>query len=479
MSKENTQHVYASSKKQKPVKADHQVFSQNNRRLNESATANTVTSMFTPKKNNLAKPSKAYETASGNKFMGSTQRSNLGEDDAKYLKSEDIERLADPKASMISLIEDLPSKNWEVQVNACNVLRSIALHDPHLLDSTFFRTTIKDLIKIAGSLRSSVCKNGLLVFQDLFGSWSKNLEFELESIINTLIKKGNEANIFISSEAEKSLLSMCANWNEQKVLSTLSSHAGNRSPLVKEKVAKCWEQIIIKLGKKFANFKEKDKLIDHIATYLSDASQEVRNNAKQAFSVLSNLFSKDEFESMIMKSLNEQKYNKVKEMLEKGFQTSMSDFNPTNQSFYKAGNQNTRRTVRGGASSNGFDNNAISKTPTKFKSSLIISKYQDNEKMSKSVIKPSPSAYSKRISVKSNNEYGDTPSRLSVNKTYGAINPNSSEIIKGGDQLNYTDSEDSKTMKSTPNNFKKQRRISRRNIRKLDDKSVPRPLDFR
>lgn len=99
--------------------------------------------------------------------------------------------------------------------------------------------------------------------------------------------------------------------------------------------------------------------------------------------------------------------------------------------------------------------------------------------MSKSVIKPSPSAYSKRISVKSNNEYGDTPSRLSVNKTYGAINPNSSEIIKGGDQLNYTDSEDSKTMKSTPNNFKKQRRISRRNIRKLDDKSVPRPPDFR
>jgi hypothetical protein len=185
-----------------------------------------------------------------------------------------------------------------------------------------------------------------------------------------------------------------------------------------------------------------------------------------------------------MKSLNEQKYNKVKELLEKGFHTSMSDFNPTKQSFYRGGsNRNVRRTVRNGASSIGFDINGISKTPNKKKSSLIFSKYQDNENMnrnmSKSVNKPSPSIYSKRTSLKSNNQYGETSSRLRVNNTYGVANPNSSEIIKGGDHLNYTDSEDSKTMKSTPNNFKKHRRISRKNIKKLDDVSVPMPPDFK
>jgi hypothetical protein len=168
ISKENTPHIYESSIKRKPVKADHQVFSAKNRKLSESATSNTVTADNSPKKSTYTRPRKAYETASGNKFMGSTQRSNMGEDDDKYLKSEDIERLADPKASMAKLIVDLPSKNWEVQVNACNVLRSIAIHDKQLLDSTFFRTVTTDLIKIAASLRSSVCKNGLLVFQDLF-----------------------------------------------------------------------------------------------------------------------------------------------------------------------------------------------------------------------------------------------------------------------------------------------------------------------
>jgi hypothetical protein len=84
------------------------------------------------------------------------------------LSSAEIEKLADPKGSMLAVSTDLASKDWEVQVNACNVLRSIAIHDKNLLNSTFFKVVLPDLIKIAASLRSSVSKNGLLVFQDLF-----------------------------------------------------------------------------------------------------------------------------------------------------------------------------------------------------------------------------------------------------------------------------------------------------------------------
>lgn len=197
--------------------------------------------MFTPKKaTKKASSTRAYETSSGKKFMRATQMSGLGgEDDNKYLTSDEIERLADPKASMMQLYNDLPSKDWEVQVNACNVLRSIAIHDKQAFESSFFKNTMPDLIKIASSLRSSVCKNGLLVFQDLFNNCWKSIEFDLESITNVLIKKGNDTNIFISAEAEKTLLSMCSNCNESKVLSTIMTHAGNRSALVKSKVARC------------------------------------------------------------------------------------------------------------------------------------------------------------------------------------------------------------------------------------------------
>lgn len=85
------------------------------------------------------------------------------------------------------------------------------------------------------------------------------------------------------------MLSMCSHCNEQKVLTAVLAHAGNRSALVKEKVAKCLEQIIIKQGKRFKNFREKSRVVDQLKTYLSDASQEVRNNAKQALSTLGDL----------------------------------------------------------------------------------------------------------------------------------------------------------------------------------------------
>lgn len=80
-----------------------------------------------------------------------------------------------------------------------------------MLDSAFLKSVLADLMTITSSLRSSVCKNGLLVFQDLFKNCSKNMEFDLESIANILIKKANDTNVFISAEAERTLASMCTN----------------------------------------------------------------------------------------------------------------------------------------------------------------------------------------------------------------------------------------------------------------------------
>lgn len=467
------------------MRADHQVLNPSKKFQATASSQNEVSApVFTPKKTSNSE--KAYQTASGKKFMRSTQKSNMaagGEDDNKYLTSAEIERLADPKASMQLIPSDLASKNWETQVNACNVLRSIAIHDSHLLDSSFFRAIMGDLIKTAGSLRSSVSKNGLLMFQDLFNNCHRGVEFELEGIIDVLIKKGNDTNIFISAEAEKSLLSMCSNCNESKVLATIMTHAGNRSALVKAKVARCCEEIIVKLGNKFKNFKEKDKVIDQLAVYLSDASQEVRNNAKQAFNKLSNLCSKDEFEKITMKSLNEQKYNKVKELLEKGFHTSMSDFNPTKQSFY------SRRTVRqprkgnrnGNSASDGFEINGLKQTPSKFKSSMSISNLDDDVR-SQGRVDSRNSIYSRRSAQKNKGtglSYGNNG--LATNKTISVINTAQNsriqKVVPGNERSSHTDTEDSKTSKSTPHKFK-HRRIPKRSIKKLDEKSVPRGPDF-
>lgn len=215
-------------------------------------------------------------------------------------------------------------------------------------------------------------------------------------------------------------------------------------------------------------------MIDQLATYLSDAGQEVRNSAKQAFSTLSNLLSKVNFESLTMKCLSEQKYNKVKEIFEKGFNSSMSDFNPTKQSFYRGkDNRSTRRNFRNeNNSSNGFGVDGLDNSPSKFKTSASASKFSVNEGAPKAVIKSSPSAYSKRSSFKSNREYGsDENPRHVANNTISVIhahdNSEIQKIVPGKlyGKASYTDTEDNKTTKSTPKSVPKQRRISKRNIK--------------
>ena len=154
--------------KHKPIKADHQVLAPSKRfTMNKLRQGSKTTSVFTPKKATSLLNTNPYETKNKS-FMRSTQKSGTGDDDNKYLTSEEIEKLSDPKGSLSQLVIDLSSKDWEVQVNACNVIRSIAIHDSNLLDSSVFRDVLSNLIKIAFSLRSSVCKNGLLVFQDIF-----------------------------------------------------------------------------------------------------------------------------------------------------------------------------------------------------------------------------------------------------------------------------------------------------------------------
>jgi hypothetical protein len=207
---------------------------------------------------------------------------------------------------------------------------------------------------------------------------------------------------------------------------------------------------------------------------LSDAGQEVRTSAKQAFGTLSNLLSKTNFESLTMKCLNEQKYNKVKELFEKGFSASMSDFNPTKQSFYRGkDNRSTRRNFRNGSnSSNGFGIDGIDNSPSKFKTSASVSKFSAHEGVSRSAVKPSPSAYSKRSSFKSNREYGsDDNTKHLANNTISVIhahdNSQIQKIVPGKSigKASYTDTEDNKTTKSTPKSVPKQRRISKRNIK--------------
>ena len=56
----------------------------------------------------------------------------------------------------------------------------------------------------------------------MFESLPKQLiEQDIENMFSVIIKKSIDANVFMAEEAEKSLLSMCKNLQEQKLVACL------------------------------------------------------------------------------------------------------------------------------------------------------------------------------------------------------------------------------------------------------------------
>lgn len=82
---------------------------------------------------------------------------------------------------------------------------------------------IQGTIKQVESLRSTVAKNALLGFKDLFETLKKSLDSELDHILSATMKKATDTNIFLSKAAEDVLIAIAENSSESKVVSAIQS----------------------------------------------------------------------------------------------------------------------------------------------------------------------------------------------------------------------------------------------------------------
>lgn len=65
----------------------------------------------------------------------------------------------------------------------------------------------------------------MLTLSEMLNKLKKQLDPEIENIINKLMKKGLDANSFIAKEVKECLASICANSSDNKVVNCLFSHA--------------------------------------------------------------------------------------------------------------------------------------------------------------------------------------------------------------------------------------------------------------
>lgn len=162
---------------------------------------------------------------------------------------------------------------------------------------------IKSVVKQVESLRSQIAKNACMTLQVIYSELStKDLDVNLDLVLQVLLKKATDTNHFVSEQAEKALTMVCHACTETKVLNCLQSMDG-KANMFKQKVVLAHCFLIEKLGVRIKSFKESSKLIKHVVCMLSEGAQEVRNQAKIAIiQIKNNIQNGREFDGLLMRS---------------------------------------------------------------------------------------------------------------------------------------------------------------------------------
>ena len=80
---------------------------------------------------------------------------------------------------------------------------------------------VLDLLSLIESLRSSVSKNALICLYELVIVLGKQVDPEMEIILEKLMKKSADTNVFISSEVQRCLRSLSIHATPAKFLDKL------------------------------------------------------------------------------------------------------------------------------------------------------------------------------------------------------------------------------------------------------------------
>lgn len=240
------------------------------------------------------------------------------------MTADQITQIDNPEESWEKCLNDIKNMtNWIEQFEACNTIRRICRHHSNLLTSSSVKLhgLVLDLLKITDSLRTSLAKNGLLAFRDMFMSAKMCLDNDLEIILQVLVRKGTETSAFLSIPAKEALVAICEQCSECRVVTALLNlMCGHHktSPQVKIRIIICIELLLKRIGNKLTTIKEGEKLLLMLATCLSEGALEVRNAAKAAlFTASREVLSSIDFDRLLQRALHDHLYTKVKEILTK------------------------------------------------------------------------------------------------------------------------------------------------------------------
>ena len=261
--------------------------------LTEKLEPLAQTSTMNPKKNGTFprnfSANKSVESRNEENFMGSPKRNPIKPLEASYLKKEELTPIDNPELELQHYLRINPT-DWAMQFEMLNGMRKLIKFHADIFILAPFHSLMLQIIRCADSLRSSLAKNALIVIGEMCEFLHKLVEPELELILNCLLRKSADTNIFISGEAEKSLFIVCRCNSESKVISILFQSVNNsRSSQVKAKAALCFQKIFENNKSEIKKCRDLQKMMQVLAFFTREASAEVRSNAKSALNILANI----------------------------------------------------------------------------------------------------------------------------------------------------------------------------------------------
>jgi hypothetical protein len=120
--------------------------------------------------------------------------------DALYTETASLPKLrGSPAAVLREAVEDLKSDDWAKQFAALDLLRSVVVYCPDALASnpSLLHSVVTLVMGHVKNLRSSVSRNSMMAFVDMFNNLGRAMDPELDLVTAILIPKIVEGNAFL------------------------------------------------------------------------------------------------------------------------------------------------------------------------------------------------------------------------------------------------------------------------------------------
>lgn len=237
-----------------------------------------------------ASPTASPTSASSSRGLRPEEGSRR-EEGIQYLCREDLVPFSQPQEDrhVLDVLRRLGSSDeWAEQFAAINEFRRLVCHAPKALvaGGGHLRKAVGSVITLIDSLRSALAKNALRCTVELFTTFGKRMDPDIEMLFPVVLRRAADTNSFIAEEAELVLKEMCKAATETKLTPLLLGLAAHRQPRVREKAVWCVamlaQRLLARASTAGAAREQLRSIMEAVAKALGDANADVRQSARMA-----------------------------------------------------------------------------------------------------------------------------------------------------------------------------------------------------